>query len=136
MSWRRWIPRWHWGSKDGGPYSKVHMYGLEWKAVGSLLVLRFEPGSREAFHSHAFHAASLVLDGALVEAVQHFNRFECLTYRSGQLVFTARTRCHMVISVGRSWVLSLRGPWQDTWIDIDLSTGERHVLGHGRQRVH
>lgn len=55
------------GQKDGGPDSNVRMRGLEIKGLCSVLELHFAPGSREAYHSHAFNAVSWVLSGALWE---------------------------------------------------------------------
>ena len=45
-------------SKDGGPDSTVWMYGIEVKWLFSILLLRFEDGSRDAYHSHAFDCVS------------------------------------------------------------------------------
>lgn len=133
----------HWGSKDGGPDSHVYMYGIECKAVCSALVLRFEDGSRDAFHSHAFNAISWVLRGELQEELlpnEHTLRkwgcgWKSLYRASLTAIFTARECCHMVTSFGRTWVLSLRGPWAPTWVDIDGATGAATTLTHGRVRA-
>lgn len=43
--------------KDGGPDSKVHgFYLIEIKSLFSIVFLKFEGKSREAFHDHAFNA--------------------------------------------------------------------------------
>ncbi len=126
------------GSKDGGEESRVYMYGVESKRIGSVLLLRFEDGSREAYHTHAFNAVSWVLRGALTEEVVvakvkkfglgpdkwfHFaETVEQKTLRPSLApVRTPRERFHKVSSWGRSWVLSLRGPWAKTWTDFDYS---------------
>jgi hypothetical protein len=137
----------HWGSKDGGPESRVFMYGIECKWAASALVLRFEDGSRDAFHSHAFNAISWVLNssGALWEQIRgDIAMFHCapqnypryLPWRERYApIFTARECCHKVTSFGRTWVLTLRGPWQETWVDIDGATGEATTLRSGRIRA-
>jgi hypothetical protein len=131
----------HWGSKDGGPESRVYMYGIECKRIASALVLRFEGGSREAYHSHAFNAISAVLKGRLGEdeilcdtpGLQG-NRYR--TYGPGwRPILTPRRCCHKVVSIGRTWVLTFRGPWSDTWQDIDATTMRSTTLTHGRRRV-
>jgi len=57
--------------KDGGAQSTVWGYFLECKKLASVVLLRFEPGSREAYHSHAFESWSLLIKGQLVE--KHLN---------------------------------------------------------------
>lgn len=45
--------------KDGGQQSTVTGYWLiEWKNVFSIVLLKFEKGTREAYHTHAFNAFS------------------------------------------------------------------------------
>lgn len=112
-----------WGAKDGGPESKVYVWGLEIKSLFSVLLLRFAEGSREAFHSHAFNAISWVLTGQLWERfypgmVGALPRWTI--YRpSRRPVRTPRERLHQVRGVApRSWVLTLRSPWRSTWRDI------------------
>lgn len=143
--------------KDGGPESRVWMYGLEIKNWFSILLLRFEDGSREAFHSHAFNAVSWLLSGALIEAFLHPAR----PGRSGGVdigllhvprwrpIFTRRQTFHKVRSLGRTWVLSLRGPWAQTWeeavpVSLDpadegqergLGAHEILTLGQGRRII-
>ena len=127
----------HFGSKDGGPDSKVFMYGVECKRVASGLLLRFEDGSREAFHSHAFNAVSWVLSGMLLETLGGFATpfTHNLTYLAGPTpVLTPRERLHKVASFGRSWVLSFRGPWAKQWQDV-LPDGTVVTLENGRTVV-
>ena len=54
--------------KDGGEESHVWAHVLiELKGWFSIMVLRFEPGSRAAYHSHAFNCFSWILRGKLEE---------------------------------------------------------------------
>ena len=54
-------------SKDGGPDSNVTGYWLiEWKKAFSVVLLRFDAGTREAYHNHAFNAISWILKGELL----------------------------------------------------------------------
>lgn len=127
--------------KDGGPESRVWGYFLiEWKRLFSIVLLRFEDGSRDAYHSHAFNAVSWVLTGCLIETRYDASRdpvfglFWPNVFRpSFRPVFTGRDNMHKVRSVGRTWVLSFRGPWRDTW--EEMTPEGRIVLTHGRREV-
>ena len=116
--------------KDGGAESTVWAYFLiELKSLFSIVLLRFENGSRDAYHSHAFHCFSWVLWGKLEE--RHIDgRTE--THRASFLPFmTYRSTTHKVSSVGRTWVLSFRGSWSDKWLEV-LPNGTCQILTHGR----
>lgn len=119
-------------TKDGGPLSRVWAYWLvEVKRLASVALLRFEDGTRDAFHSHAFDAVSWVLTGELEEQTIDGR---VRTYRpSLRPIFTARRCCHRVASRRRTWVLTLRGPWSRTWREV-TPDGEV-VLAHGRREV-
>jgi hypothetical protein len=121
----------HWG-KDGGPESKVWGFWLLGiKPLFSIAVLRFDNGSREAFHSHAFNCVSLVLSGLLYETLLGG---QLRIYSTGNLVVTRRDTFHMVRSCGRSWVLTFRGPWRKTWNEYIPGLGKR-TLTHGRRVI-
>ena len=118
--------------KDGGPCSTVHGYWLvEIKRLLSIVLLRFDGASREAFHNHAFNCVSWVLRGRLIEL--HLDgRTE--THGPSLLpVITRRSTFHKVDSDGRTWVLSLRGPWMSTWKEFIPDSGEVVTLGSGRR---
>jgi hypothetical protein len=139
-----------WGDKDGGPESRVRMWGLECKRLGSILVLRFEPGTREAFHTHAFNAWSWVLWGSLYEDIlpgkpAPESVANGLCWSPGDLVYvnhypslrpihTPRRHFHKVAGGPRgAWALSFRGPWWAGWREYDPSTGNQTKLAQGRQ---
>ncbi len=126
--------------KDGGPESYVSGFFLiEIKRAFSIVLLRFDDGSREAFHSHAFDAVSWLLRGRLVERVLVTFRggdpvVEDIGYApSARPIVTRRARFHQVFSIGESWVLSFRGPWAARWREY-IPTSRRFItLTHGRQ---
>lgn len=126
--------------KDGGPESKVWCYGIEFKSLFSIILLRFENGSREAYHSHAFNCLNWVLKGDLYEEritdIQELDGPD-YRYKTSWLPFVIRRKdLHRVTSIGRSWVLTLRGPWNNTWIEylpnqkkfIRLTNGRRELF--------
>lgn len=126
-------------SKDGGPKSKVWAYWLfEIKGLFSVALLRFEDGSREAYHSHAFNSISWVLSGELTEHVLgelDSNEDPIINWyqRSIRPIVTFRETFHKVISRGRTWVFTLRGPWANEWYEFDEPTNSIQVLTDGRQ---
>ncbi len=133
------------GSKDGGPESNVRMWGFESKRFGSVLLLRFAEGSREAFHSHAFNAKSWLLSGCLVE--QQLVRFSSTGYRaaverdflhepSTKPILTPADTMHKVTGFAdSSWVITLRGPWRETWLDWPKGQAKPNRLSWGRKVV-
>jgi len=132
--------KWMWGTKDGGPESKVTCYGFEIKSLCSVLVLCFGRGSREAYHSHAFNAISWVLRGVLSERTEPRKLRYCTMFMERELhpalwpVVTKRETFHQVHGVtAATWVLSFRGPWANTW--REQVGGEQYTLTHGRKAV-
>lgn len=118
-------------SHDGGPDSGVTGYWLiEAKSLFSIVLLHFRPGTREAFHTHAFNALSLWLWGRVTEC-----RLGGIKkpYRAGQVKYTPRNRFHKIVAHGHVWCLSIRGPWVDTW--YEWKAGSLVRLTHGRKVV-
>jgi hypothetical protein len=119
-------------SKDGGKDSNVTGYWLiEWKNVFSVALLKFDKGSREAFHSHAFNSVSWVLSGELLEDrldVRGFTGFK----PSFRPIITTRENTHKVYGIApTTWVLTFRGPWHNTWHE-KFKDGTKTTLTHGR----
>lgn len=121
-------------AKDGGPESTVTGYWLiEIKSLFSIVLLKFEDGSRDRFHSHAFSSVNWVLRGRVIEDTIDYKTHY---YGPSPLpVITRRSRFHKVISLGTTWVLSIRGPWSKTWQEYDPNTREFSTLTHGRKIV-
>lgn len=130
----------HYG-KDGGQDSTVWGFWLvEWKRMFSIALLCFEDGSREAYHSHAFNSVSWVLKGELFEnrlvtrgarLLHHFRSFG----PSVRPVVTKRNNLHRVSSIGRTWVLTFRGPWAKTWREFLPEQGLFVILASGRREL-
>lgn len=119
---------------DGGANSGVTAYFLiEWKSVFSIALLRFDRGSREAFHEHAFSAITLWLKGQVRERVLH-SIWPCETsyryFSAGDVKHTPRDLFHRIEAVKVSWALTLRGPWRDQW--CEYRDGKLVTLTHGR----
>lgn len=118
--------------KDGGPLSKVWGYLLESKRIGSIGLLRFENGTREAYHDHAFNCVSLILGPGFL--VEEFTDGFIRIHRRGKVLVTRRSDYHKVTSFGRTWVFTIRGPWAKTWREI-AEDGRERVLSWGRRVV-
>jgi len=124
----------YWG-KDGGAESTVSGFWLvEIKKLFSVVLLRFDDYTREAYHEHAFNAVSWVLaGGGLLERFLRGYRTARLHLPSWRPVITRRRDFHQVQSFGRTWVLSFRGPWSDRW--REYADGVFSTLTHGRRKV-
>jgi hypothetical protein len=124
----------HFG-KDGGLFSTVWGFWLvELKRLFSIVLLVFEPGSRDAYHDHAFDAISWVLRGELHE--EHLATGRVVIHRpSWRPIITRRSTFHKVVSVGRTWVFSLRGPWTATWHEYEPRDDRFTTLAEGRNIV-
>lgn len=125
--------------KDGGPESNVTGYWLfESKRFGSIVLLRFDQGSREAFHNHAFNAWSWVLKGKLYEIIRHTDTLIGSQFIEPSLLpfFTGRDRMHQVHGIAeKTWALSFRGPWNKTWKEYLPSEDREITLTNGRKEV-
>jgi hypothetical protein len=121
-------------AKDGGPESTVTGYWLiEAKKLFSIALLKFEDGSRDSYHTHAFNSVSWVLSGAVQE---HTLDGTCDEYHPSWLpVLTLKERFHRVVSKGTTWVLTFRGPWDDTWREYSPRASRFSTLTHGRREV-
>lgn len=120
--------------KDGGSESTVTGYWLiEFKSLFSIALLRFDNGSRDSFHSHAFNSISWLLSGRLNE--QHTTGTVDFYQPGMKPIVTRRSTFHRVFSAGRSWVLTVRGPWAKTWREHDPVNGIDTVLASGREIV-
>ena len=84
-------------AKDGGNESNVTGYWLiESKRFFSIVLLCFNKGSREAFHSHAFNALSWIIKGELEEHVKQGGVYSIVKILPSCIpIFTSRERMHI-----------------------------------------
>ena len=133
-----WFPRLFYKKTDGGPKSGVYGYFLiEWKKVFSIGLLHFKEGSRENYHSHAFNACTWWLKGKVTEItwLSFTHRRPERTYKPSWIAkITKRDKVHKVIAHKDTWSLTFRGPWHDTWYEVNPS-GEKIKLTHNRKVV-
>lgn len=116
---------------DGGQGSGVTGYFVvEIKSLFSIVLLYFNKGTREAYHSHAFNALTLWLKGQVIEQDLSGDQ---RPYAAGELKYTPRSRFHRIMALEPTWALSLRGPWVDYW--QEMKRGRLTTLTHGRVEV-
>lgn len=120
-------------SHDGGPNSGVTGYWLiEWKPVFSIVLLKFNKGTREAFHSHAFDAVTFWLPYSSITE-HHLNKPKIKWYPSFFPKYTPKKCFHKVEAHNVSYCLSIRGPWDETWQEYDEKNNELITLTHSRK---
>lgn len=119
-------------TKDGGSESPVDAYFLfEIKSVGSIALLKFNKGSRDAFHTHAFSALTWFISGDLEEELYDGRKRRYIKSIIPKL--TSHSCNHRVIAYKDSWCFTIRGPWKDTW--TEHKNGEKITLTHGRKEI-
>lgn len=123
---------------DGGRDSPVRAYFLfEIKGLCSVALLRFNSGSRDNFHSHAFNAWTWFLRGSMYEErVYRGQGIKRRNYKfSLKPKFTSRHNLHRVVARCKSWCLTIRGPWSKTWTELTPDHDTLITLTHGRKIV-
>lgn len=121
-------------AKDGGSKSPVDGYFLfEIKDLCSIALLKFNEGTREEFHTHAFNALTWFIKGDLIE--EDVDGSLLKYQRSIFPKITLREKNHRVIAKKNSWCFTVRGKWVDKWAEFNKETGKVTVLTHGRKIV-
>lgn len=128
-------------ASDGGANSGVTGYFvIEIKWLFSIVLLRFEKGTREAFHEHAFNAVTLWLKGRVREHLRHAmmdiyapGGCSCPFFKAGDFKRTPRSAFHKIEALEETWALSVRGPWLDHWRED--RRGRLVTLTHGRREI-
>ena len=123
-------------AKDGGPESPVDAYFLcEFKGLFSIALLKFNIGSRVAFHTHAFNAWTWFLKGEMKEQVTEGEAYGYWYSRSLTPKYTPKSRMHRVKAYKDSWCITIRGPWSKYWIEYNPITKTYTTFTHGRVEV-
>lgn len=124
-------------TKDGGSKSPVDVYFLiENKKLFSIALLRFDEGSRENFHNHAFKAWTWFLFGDLIEEkYEPPHNYFTIYKRSLFPKVTEKDNLHKVHAQKTSWCFTIRGPWLDKWQEYNEKDDKTITLTHGRKIV-
>ena len=119
---------------DGGDKSNVTGFWLvEIKSLFSIVLLCFEKGSRESYHSHAFNAITFFIKG---EVREDHKASKSLHWKPSFLPkYTSRDCFHKVFAIKRTWAISIRGPWAKNWEEYNRETNTTTVFSSGRKVV-
>ena len=121
-------------AKDGGKDSPVDGYFLiELKSLFSIVLLKFNKGGREQFHTHAFNAFTWFLKGNLIE--EDFNGTKYIYQKSLVPKITKREKNHRVKALEDSWCLSIRVKWRNTWTEDDKDLNTKTYFTHHRKII-
>lgn len=116
--------------KDGGDESTVFGFWIvELKKLFTIVFLKFEGMSREAYHNHAFNSISWVISGMLIEEM--LDGSTRIHTPSIIPIITPREDFHKVSSFGNTYVISFRGKWDDVW--HEKINNDYIRLTHGRK---
>lgn len=118
--------------KDGGAKSNVYGFWLiELKSLFSIVILKFDLGSREVFHNHAFNAVTWFIHGEIEE---HHLDGRVLNWKPSLIPkVTPKTCFHKVYGIKTTYAVSFRGSWNTTWKE---QRGNKTVtLKWGRQEI-
>lgn len=119
-------------AKDGGPKSNVDAFFIcEFKNWFSIAILKFNKGTRQEYHSHAFNALTVMLKGDMLE---EFINGESRFYTPFLPKITRKLDIHRVRARKTSWAVTIRGPWDKYWKEYD-EQGNSKTLTHGRVEV-
>lgn len=126
----KWFPRFFYVKPDGGKDSGVTAYFLiEWKILFSIAILKFNEGSREAYHNHAFNALTWWLSGKVTEMKLNGKNKDY----SPSLIpkYTSKDNFHKVFAHKTTYGITFRGPWDNIW--QELRNGKLITMTHGRK---
>lgn len=119
---------------DGGKLSNVEGFWLvEIKGLFSIVLLKFNKGSRENYHSHAFNAITWWISGRVIEYLKDGTHKTWLPSLLPK--YTPRNCFHKVFAEETTYALSFRGPWKSRWQEYNPTTQETITLTHGRKIV-
>ncbi len=121
-------------SSDGGKKSGVRgLFIIEIKSLFSIVILKFNKGSRENYHSHAFNALTWFITGRMTE--HSLDGAVCEYKHSWRPKITLKSKIHKVYANETSYAVSFRGPWENTWQEVNSNTKEIITLTKGRKEV-
>lgn len=86
--------------------------------------MKFNKGTREAYHKHVFDALTWWLWGSVIEHVfnennEDNNKVEKINWCPWILPkYTPCDNLHKIEALETSYAISFRGPWKDTWYEL------------------
>lgn len=105
----------HWDNTSLGVGNIKRFTIIEIKNLGGIIVNIFNTDNQDRFHSHAFHAFSLMLKGWYIEEVivDGKNIVDKVITKSR---FIPRNYIHKITKSSKNAVsITFEGPWESTW---------------------
>jgi len=128
----KWFPRILSLKSDGGKDSGVTAFFIiEWKVLFSIAILRFNVGTRDAYHSHSFNALTWWLKGKVTETKLNGEQKTFIPSLKPKL--TTRETFHKVKAHTTTYALTFRDDWTDEW--QEYKDNKFVTLTHGRKEL-
>jgi hypothetical protein len=106
---------------------------FELKYVFGIIVNIFNTTNQDRFHSHAFHALSLMIRGFYYEDVMENNKI--ITKKIEKSRFIPRNYIHKITESSKNAIsITFEGPWESTWNEY-FDNGRVKVYNWGRKVV-
>ena len=122
-----------WGT-DGGKNSGVIGFWIcEIKTFFSIVILHFNKGTRENYHSHAFNAYTFFIYGRIEEQLLNgnINIWKPSLYPK----YTPRSTFHRVKALENTLCISFRGSWFNYWYEYSPNNNEYILLTNNRKII-
>ena len=109
---------------------------IELKWLGGIILNVYHTQEQDRFHTHAFPAVSLMLQGHYRESIllpsgQTTSRLR----KAPDICYLPRSLCHRIMeSTPGAMSVTLMGPWKKTWTEISEDTKVR-TYTWGRKRA-
>lgn len=109
---------------------------FEWKRFGGIWFYNWKTIDQMRFHTHAFNAVAILLNGGYLEEV--IDADGKITTKKVDQRFKLRripmAYCHRILaSKQNTWTVVFFGPWAKTWREYFPETGEWVRYGWGRK---
>lgn len=105
---------------------------FEFKFFGGIILNIFNTHNQDRFHSHAFHAISLMLKGAYNEDVIENNKIITKNIKPG-IRFISRSYIHKIKESELNTIsVTFEGPWQQIWNEY-FDNGRIKTYSWGRK---
>lgn len=128
-----------WKKKDIslGEQNVTEITVLEWKKLFSIKLFHFHKtdGSQDRFHTHAFHAYSILLTGDYTEEVVIDGAVTKLARSRKRLLYIPKGQYHRITKSTGCYTLLITGPWGEEFSEL-RELGDSHyqevICGKGR----
>lgn len=111
---------------------------LEWKKLFSIKLFHFHKteGKQDRFHTHAFAAVSILLQGEYIEEVVVDRKVLPLKRSRSRLLYIPQDQYHRITRSSNCRTLLITGPWGAEWKELrSLGHSQYQEVVQGAGRV-